>query len=106
MLSMIPILMLSALTKTVNGTYSPTLFGVTLPWPIFPFTGPAEELVFIRYELNMVFAGRLSWQVFLKGMFPVYICSIAAISAMLWYALILLGTASRRADRDAMERNA
>jgi hypothetical protein len=103
-LSIIPILMILALLKTSHGVFLPTLFGFELPWPVYPFTAQAEELIHIRYALNNVLAGRVSWVYFFKSVLPIFTASVASISAMLWYGMILIGIGSRRAEREALRR--
>lgn len=90
-LLIIPILMTLAVMKTVHGVFLPTLLGVTLPWPNYPFITGVTELVSLRFMLKDVFAGRVAWPVFLKKELPLSVVEFLSLSAMLWYAMILLG---------------
>jgi hypothetical protein len=60
-----------------------------------------EWLVSTRVFLKQVFAGLLPWPVFLKENLPLSIVEFIGNSALLWYAMILVATASRRAEQEA-----
>jgi hypothetical protein len=105
-LVLIPFLMTLAVMKTAKGVYFPTLFGLALPWPSYPFSCGMEWLVTMRISLNQTFAGQMAWSAFLKETIPLSILEFIGNSAVLWYAMILLATASRRAEQDAAKVSA
>jgi predicted RNA-binding Zn-ribbon protein involved in translation (DUF1610 family) len=105
-LAIVSMLMIVGLIQlSRGGMHRPDLFGVTLPWPSFPIIGQAEEVLLIRRGFADVAMGRATLQQFIGKLGLVSAWCIASSSAMLWYGMILIGIASRRAEREAMERN-
>jgi hypothetical protein len=102
-LILIPILMTLAVMKMAKGVYFPTVCGIALPGPSYPCTGGLQWLVATRVNLKQVFAGLLPWSVFLKEDLPLSIVELISNSAVLWYAMILVAMASRRAEQEAAD---